>query len=150
MVCSLSRRLGCSFLTIGAAALLAGCDASADANTDLAALAASLVDTTPTDCETPTVADAGADFAATDPDGGGYAYVYLDARASVPDESIFVYTWFEGDRALAAGRYILVRLAVGTHNLSLRVEDACGRFASDTVTVVVNPSPNAAAALASR
>lgn len=148
MVCSLPRRFGLPAAFLSLALLSGGCPQE-DANTVLANLASSLPDTTPTDCDPLPLADAGADIEATDPDDGGFAYVYLDARESTPASKIFVYAWSDGDRSLAAGQYILVRLAVGTHDLTLHVEDECGQLASDTVSVVVHPASKSALAPAS-
>ena len=136
MVWSFPRRTGFPLLTLVLATLAGGCPSRDEGG--VSQFVSSLVDATPTDCDTDPIADAGADLEAADPDGDGYAYVYLNALASTPTDNIVTYSWLDDGKALAAGDYILVRLSVGSHPLTLRIEDACGREANDTVNVVVN------------
>src|SRR5262245_32220620 len=135
MVCPFPRRMCVPFLFLVLAALAGGCPEKNDG--DVSAFVATLTDTTPTDCDTEPIANAGADLEADDPDGDGFAYVYLNATESTPAENIVVYAWTDNGKTLAAGDYILVRLSVGTHPLMLRIEDACGREATDTISVEV-------------
>jgi hypothetical protein len=84
------------------------------------------------------VADAGADVEVTDSDLDGSETVTLDGTASSdPDGVIVFYTWLEGATEIATGATASVAFAVGTHDVTLVVEDDSGEFGADQVTVTV-------------
>lgn len=96
----------------------------------------------------PPVAVAGPDVALSDDDGDGLATATLDGSASSdPDGSIVAWEWREGDVVLGTTPGLAVDLAVGTHDVVLRVTDDTAAVGTDTVRVVVaaNPAPVAIA-----
>lgn len=139
MICWLTR--GCCtflFLTLGGTigcVTDAGGSSAFSSNPDLAAL----VQDQGQPCATKPVADARTTQANLQADSEGFAYVYLDATHSTAATEELLYAWKDGDKALAAGDYIWVRLGVGTHNLSLTVTDLCGQSATANTQVVVRP-----------
>lgn len=145
MVCLFARSCSLPLAVLSLATLSGGCPSESDGQ--VSQFASSLGAAVPTDCEIDPLADAGLDVEATDTDGDGFAYVYLDATASEPEGGIVTYGWSDDGKSLAAGQYILVRLSVGTHPMTLRIEDACGREASDEVSVVIRDAPATAKAL---
>ena len=95
------------------------------------------------------VAEAGPDQSVTDADNDGEAAVILDGSASsAVAGQIVTYAWAEDGVRLARVAKAQVRLAVGTHDILLTVEDDQAQTASDTVRVAVQagaPSPVAEA-----
>lgn len=142
MVCPLRGFQPLWLLVPGVACLAGGCPSPRENPGGVSEFVASLTDTSPSDCDVEPLADAGADIEASDPDGDGFAYVYLDATASEPAGNVVVYAWADNGKALAAGEHILVRLPIGNHPLTLRIEDPCGRESTDTVNVVIKPAAN--------
>ncbi len=100
------------------------------------------------DVNTPPLADAGTDQIAesTSPDG---ALVTLDGTGSTdPDGDQLTYTW-EGPFGVLMGEMVDVTLPLGTHTITLTVDDGNGGTDSDTVEVVVDDTtpPDAQAEL---
>ena len=99
------------------------------------------------------VADAGNDQTVQDDDGNGTETVALDGSASDDiDGTIVAYTWKEGATTIATGATPSVTFAVGTHNITLEVEDNDGATDTDTVVITVleqtanqDPTANAGA-----
>ncbi|MBN2581633.1 MAG: hypothetical protein JXL80_01095, partial [Planctomycetes bacterium] len=86
----------------------------------------------------PPVADAGEDQYPEDADGNNSETVTLDGSGSSDsDGTIVSYLWKEGTTQIATGQTAQVSLAVGTHTITLAVEDDDGATADDTVTVTV-------------
>lgn len=86
----------------------------------------------------PPKANAGANQTVTDIDQGGNEDVALNGTASFDtDGSIALYEWSENASVIASGATPTVNLAVGTHDLTLRVVDNNGAEDSDTVTITV-------------
>ena len=85
----------------------------------------------------PPTANAGADSSWTDTDGDGGVMVPLSGSGSDPDGDAITYQWLEHGTAIAAGAAPSVWLTVGVHTLTLRVTDARGASATDTVVVTV-------------
>jgi hypothetical protein len=70
--------------------------------------------------------------------GPGGATVTLDgAQSSDPDSDPLSYTWREGSTALGAGRTLSVPLSIGSHTITLTVDDGRRKSSSSGVTVVV-------------
>jgi uncharacterized repeat protein (TIGR01451 family) len=88
----------------------------------------------------PPVANAGPDQAVLATSAAG-ATVTLDGSASFdPDPGqLLLFTW-SGPFGTLSGQLISPTLAVGTHTITLTVEDGMGGTSSDTVVVTVNPS----------
>ncbi|MBI3014117.1 MAG: SBBP repeat-containing protein [Candidatus Tectomicrobia bacterium] len=83
------------------------------------------------------VADAGPDqtVEGTSPSG---ARVTLDSSGSSdPDGDVLTYTWIESGNMIGSGKTIAVTLSMGTHVITLTVDDGKDGTASDTVTVKV-------------
>lgn len=88
-------------------------------------------------CNTPPVANAGADQ--TVECAGGLTPVTLDGSASTdPDgDTPLTYEWREGVTVLGTGVTLNTSLAFGSHTVTLKVTDPSGDFSEDTVTVNV-------------
>ena len=85
------------------------------------------------------VASAGSDQTITDTDGNGNEPVTLDGSGSHdPDGTIVSYTWLENGNQVATGVNPTINLSVGTHIITLRVQDNAGATATDTVQITVN------------
>ncbi|MGD8913925.1 MAG: autotransporter domain-containing protein [Candidatus Thiodiazotropha sp.] len=95
------------------------------------------------DILTPPTADAGPDQELTDNDNSEEEEVLLDGSASTSDNYIVSHEWFEGDTFLGTGETLTVALAVGVHNIILRVTD--NNNITDEDDLVINilspPSP---------
>jgi hypothetical protein len=89
----------------------------------------------------PPTADAGSDSTWTDTDGDGGVMVPLSGSGSDPDGDAITYQWLENGAAIASGATPTVWLTVGVHTLTLRVTDARGASATDTVVVTVQAAP---------
>jgi hypothetical protein len=88
------------------------------------------------------IADAGADVTVVDVDDSGAELVTLDGSGSSdPDGTIQSWTWSEGVSPLGNGELLGVSLGVGTHTITLTVEDDATNTAIDTVVVTVDPAP---------
>jgi thermitase len=86
----------------------------------------------------PPSANAGADQTVTDVNDDGVELVTLDGSASSdPDGSIVSYEWREGSTLIGSGATAAAWLPVGTHTLTLEVQDNYGASASDSVNVTV-------------
>lgn len=89
----------------------------------------------------PPVANAGPDQTVTDSDNSGSELVLLDGSASNDPDSggIIEYRWSEGATVLSLSTMPTanVSLAVGVHDLTLRVIDTLGAVATDTVRITV-------------
>ncbi|HUQ33697.1 MAG TPA: Calx-beta domain-containing protein, partial [Pyrinomonadaceae bacterium] len=87
------------------------------------------------DCNTPPVANAGADQ--TIECGGASTSVSLDGSASTdPDgDTPLTYEWREGMTVLGTGSTLNTSLAFGSHTITLKVTDPSGAFGEDTVSV---------------
>jgi outer membrane autotransporter protein len=93
----------------------------------------------------PPTANAGADQNIADTDQQPGEMVALDGSASAdPDGTIVAHEWFTSAGALiASAANVSMRLADGTHTLTLRVTDDVGSTSVDTVNVTVTaPSSN--------
>lgn len=91
-----------------------------------------------TDTNLPPVADAGADAVFNDVDGNGTETVTLDGTGSTDaDGTIQVYRWTEDGAFVAGGRTATPSLTVGTHVITLEVEDDDGASDTDEVSIVV-------------
>jgi uncharacterized repeat protein (TIGR01451 family) len=88
-------------------------------------------------CNTPPVANAGADQ--TVECAGGLTPVTLDGTASTdPDgDTPLTYEWREGVTVLGTGATLNTSFAFGSHTITLKVTDPSGDFSEDTVTVNV-------------
>jgi uncharacterized repeat protein (TIGR01451 family) len=88
-------------------------------------------------CNTPPVANAGADQ--TVECAGGATPVTLDGTASTdPDgDTPLTYEWREGVTVLGTGATLNTSLAFGPHTITLKVTDPSGDFSEDTVAVNV-------------
>jgi uncharacterized repeat protein (TIGR01451 family) len=88
-------------------------------------------------CNTPPVANAGADQ--TVECAGGATPVTLDGSASSdPDgDTPLSYEWREGVTVLGTGATLSTSLAFGSHTITLKVTDPSGDYSEDTVTVNV-------------
>ena len=74
--------------------------------------------------------------------GGGFASVTLDGTSShthAPGLSLINWTWFEGSAIIGIGEVTTLNLAVGEHEVTLRVTDEGGNISSATTTVTVLP-----------
>jgi hypothetical protein len=70
--------------------------------------------------------------------GSNGATVLLDGTGSTdPDGDALAYTWQEGTPTLGTGATLSVRLALGSHPITLTVDDGRGGRSSNEVTVVV-------------
>jgi uncharacterized protein YhjY with autotransporter beta-barrel domain len=99
------------------------------------------------------IANAGADQTLSDTDRQPGEVVHLNGSASsAPNGTIQSYQWsaLSGDteRALGDGATLSVRLPDGANQILLRVTDASGRAATDTVAIAIN-APVARESLAS-
>jgi uncharacterized repeat protein (TIGR01451 family) len=94
------------------------------------------------DCNTPPVANAGADQ--TIECAGGSTSVSLDGSASFdPDgDTPLTYEWREGVTVLGTGVTLNTSLPFGSHTITLKVTDPSGAFNEDTVTVDVVDTTN--------
>jgi hypothetical protein len=88
-------------------------------------------------CNTPPVANAGADQVVEC--AGGLTAVTLDGSASSdPDgDTPLTYEWREGVTVLGTGATLNTSLAFGSHTITLKVTDPSGDFSEDTVNVDV-------------
>ncbi|HLM54635.1 MAG TPA: HYR domain-containing protein, partial [Pyrinomonadaceae bacterium] len=87
-------------------------------------------------CNTPPVADAGADQ--TIECGGGTTPVTLDGSASADaDGDTLAYEWREGATVLGTAATLNTSFAFGPHTVTLKVTDPSGDFNEDTVVVNV-------------
>ncbi|NLF30962.1 MAG: hypothetical protein GX591_08765, partial [Planctomycetes bacterium] len=94
----------------------------------------------------PPTAHAGSDRNLTDHDEDGFETVTLDGSlSSDADGTITDYTWYEGAAALGAGVAPQVSFDVNVHTVTLEVTDDDGATGADTVVIVVNAVPQAAA-----
>jgi uncharacterized repeat protein (TIGR01451 family) len=86
-------------------------------------------------CNTPPVANAGADE--TIECGGGSTSVTLDGSASTDadGDTPLTYEWREGASVLGTGATLNTTLAFGAHTITLKVTDPSGDFSEDTVNV---------------
>jgi uncharacterized repeat protein (TIGR01451 family) len=101
-------------------------------------------------CNTPPVANAGADQ--TVECAGASTNATLDGSASTdPDgDTPLTYEWREGVTVLGTGAVLNTALAFGSHTITLKVTDPSGAFSEDTVTVnvvdttnpMITPPPN--------
>jgi hypothetical protein len=93
-------------------------------------------------CNTPPVANAGADQ--TVECAGGSTSVLLDGSASTdPDgDTPLTYEWREGMTVLGTGVTLNTALAFGSHTITLKVTDPSGDFTEDTVMVNVVDTTN--------
>lgn len=93
------------------------------------------------DFDPPPVANAGADITVTDNDNTGEETVTLDGSASTDDTFVADFFWTEGTTDLGSGSATLpVSFTVGTHTVTLTVEDEFGVTSTDEVLVTVNPA----------
>ncbi|MEE9417651.1 MAG: PQQ-dependent sugar dehydrogenase [Acidimicrobiales bacterium] len=69
----------------------------------------------------------------------GLATVKLAGRARDRDGRVVRREWLEGQQLIAKGAKPTVRLAAGSHQLTLRASDDDGAAADDTVLIVVQP-----------
>ncbi|MCP4406261.1 MAG: autotransporter domain-containing protein, partial [Gammaproteobacteria bacterium] len=92
-------------------------------------------------------ANAGPDQTVTDTDNTGSEQVTLNGSGSSDaDGQIANFQWLENGQEIALGATPTVTLAVGTHNISLRVTDNGGLTAEDQVIITViagNTAPTA-------
>jgi serine protease AprX len=89
----------------------------------------------------PPIANAGPDQTVTDTDGNGSEVVTLNGTGSTdPDGDPLTYSWSEGSTVLGTGVSPTVALSVGSHNVTLTVNDESAT-ATDTVTITVQPQP---------
>jgi hypothetical protein len=101
-------------------------------------------------CNTPPVANAGADQNVEC--AGGTTSVTLDGTASTdPDgDTPLTYEWREGVTVLGNGATLNTSFAFGSHTITLKVTDPSGDFSEDTVTInvvdtsdpMITPPPN--------
>jgi uncharacterized repeat protein (TIGR01451 family) len=92
-------------------------------------------------CNTPPVANAGADQ--TIECGGGSTPVTLDGSASTDaDGDALTYEWREGATVLGTGATLNTSLSFGPHTITLKVTDPSGDFSEDTVSVNVVDTTN--------
>jgi hypothetical protein len=94
----------------------------------------------------PPVADAGSNqnVEATGPTG---AQVTLTGSASDPDGDILTYTWKEGEITLGISATLVTTLPLGTHTITLIVQDSGGLIASDEVIVKIEDTTSPTIAL---
>ncbi len=86
----------------------------------------------------PPIARAGSDISIIDSDDNGSETVTLNGDASSDsDGTIVSYRWKNGATELGSGSEISPSIAVGTHTVTLTVEDDRGWTDSDTVQVIV-------------
>ncbi len=91
----------------------------------------------------PPTANAGSDQTVTDSDDSGAETVTLDGTGSSDsDGSIASYTWAEGGTTLGTGATLDYSFSVGTHTVTLTVEDNDGATDSDNVTIIVEEGPS--------
>ncbi|MEJ2622246.1 MAG: PKD domain-containing protein, partial [Candidatus Thiodiazotropha sp.] len=89
-------------------------------------------------------ANAGVDQQLIDSDNNSTELVQLDGTASADtDGTIVSYQWLEFDSEVASGATPSITLAVGSHNLTLRVTDNDGAVGEDQVSIVIQPGSNA-------
>jgi serine protease AprX len=89
----------------------------------------------------PPLANAGPDQTVTDADGNGSQNVTLNGiGSSDPEGSPLTYSWSANSTVIATGPNPTVALAVGTHSLTLTVNDGQAT-GTDTVTVTVQSQP---------
>ncbi|NJK93843.1 MAG: hypothetical protein HC905_01970, partial [Bacteroidales bacterium] len=87
-------------------------------------------------------ANAGPDQTVTDSDNSGYETVSLNGTGSSDsDGTISSYTWAEGSTALGTGSTLSYNFSVGTHTVTLTVEDNDGATGTDNLTIVVEEGP---------
>ncbi|MFC2101177.1 PKD domain-containing protein, partial [Bacteroidota bacterium] len=90
----------------------------------------------------PPTADAGADQTVADNDNSGDENVTLDGSGSSDtDGTIVSFVWSENGSQIATGVSPTVNFALGTHNITLTVEDDDNDTDTDDVTITVGP-PN--------
>jgi hypothetical protein len=90
-------------------------------------------------------ANAGSDQTVTDTDNNGSQQVTLNGSGSSDsDGSIASYVWREGGTQIATGATPNVTLTVGSHTITLTVNDNGGLTATDTVVITVNAPANQA------
>ena len=91
------------------------------------------------------IANAGPDQSVTDLDDNGFETVTLNGTGSTDAGGAIVsYTWTEGALTLGTGATLNVAFGLGTHVVTLTVEDDDGWVDNDTATVVVNAAPGTA------
>ena len=94
----------------------------------------------------PPTAEAGPDQTVVDTDGSGDEVVTLDeSGSSDSDGTIVSYMWSDSGGQIATGVSPTVTLAVGTHPITLTVEDDGGKIDTDSVTITVQAPPTAEA-----
>jgi hypothetical protein len=92
----------------------------------------------------PPMADAGPDQTVVETDGSGDEVVTLDGSGSSdPDGTIVSYMWSDSAGQIATGVSPTVTLAIGTHPITLTVEDDGGKIDTDSVTITVQAPPTA-------
>ena len=87
------------------------------------------------------VVHAGEDQAVIDVNNNGSESVQLDGSATVSEVDIMTYQWKKGTTVLASGVNPILDLPVGTHEIDLCVTDTNGNKGTDSITIVVAPSP---------
>jgi len=87
----------------------------------------------------PPVSHAGRDQTTKDCDGDGKEIVLLNGLKSYDGNAglITSWVWKEGDTDIASGFAPSVELGLGTHNITLTVQDEDGATSTDTVTITV-------------
>jgi hypothetical protein len=83
------------------------------------------------------VANAGSDQTATDGDADGVEPITLDGGGSTGPVAGYLWTAEDGS-TIASGATANVPFAIGTHIVTLTVDDGNGEASSDTVTITVN------------
>ena len=81
-------------------------------------------------------ANAGPDQSVTDADKDGAEMVTLDGSGS--SGPVGGYSWSEGGVEFSTAATVNQAFTVGTHDITLTVDDGNGDYASDTVTVTVS------------
>jgi len=95
----------------------------------------------PTPTNKAPTANAGLDQTVTDADNSGSESITLDGSGSTDSDGTIVnYTWTEGSTSLYTGTNAkqAVNLVVGSHTITLTVQDNGGLTATDTVVITVN------------
>lgn len=85
------------------------------------------------------VADAGPDQTYFDYNGDGNVMVTLDASGTQdPDNKAVTYEWLEGGTPVASATQADLNLAVGVHDITLRITDNDTNTWEDTVRITIN------------
>ena len=89
----------------------------------------------------PPVANAGPDQTRSDADGDGMETIILNGFESYdPDGEIVSFVWGEGTMFIGNGSSVNYDFPVGTHVVTLSVEDNNGMTDTDEIVVTVNPN----------